>query len=143
MDSGDSRFVIPPLLNRWQLDVEHAMFKLCMTINSKVAMEPPFDFNSLIYIWKTINASWVLTHSFLKYFKLAVMTIIHVLDSVEDGCYFSSLTFLKNKLQATLNPYLPLVVGMYNQFFYILKTFPYVATFDASIGTTNCYGRIV
>jgi hypothetical protein len=71
------------------------------------------------------------------------MAIIHVLSSVEDGCYFSSLTFLKNKLRATLNPYLPLVVGMYNQFFYVLKTFPYVATFDAWIGATNRYGGIV
>ncbi len=99
------------------------MFKLCMKSNSKVAMEPPFDLNPLTHIWKTINASWVLTHSFLEYFKLAEIAIAHVLGSVKDECCFSSLAFLKNKLWATLDPHLPLVVGMYNQKFYILKTF--------------------
>ncbi len=61
---------------------------------------------------------------------LAEMAIVHVLSNVEDAHYFSSLAFLKNKLWATLDLHLPLVVGMYNQFFYILETFPYVATFD-------------
>ncbi len=106
-------------------------------------MEPPFDLNPLTCIWRIINASWVLTHSFLKYFKLAEMAIVHVLGNVENGHYFSSSAFLKNKLRATLHPYLPLVVGMYSQFFYILETFPYVATFDAWIGAIDHYGGIV
>ncbi len=84
MGNGESQFVIPPLLNYWQLDVEHG---LCIKINSKVAMKPPFDLNPLTCICKTINASWVLTHS-LKYFKLAMMVIVHVLGSVEDERYF-------------------------------------------------------
>ncbi len=94
-----------------------------MKSNSKVAMEPPFDLNPLIHIWRTINASWVLTHSFLEYLKLPKITIVHVLSSVKGECCFSSLAFFKNKLWATLDLHLPLVVGMYNQKFYILKTF--------------------
>jgi hypothetical protein len=60
------------------------MFKLYMKNNSKVAMEPPFDLNPLIHIWKTINASPILTHSFFEYFKLVEMAIVHVLSSVKD-----------------------------------------------------------
>jgi hypothetical protein len=53
------------------------MLKLYMKSNSKVAMEPPFDFNPFIHIWKTMNASHVLTHSFPEYLKLAKMAIVH------------------------------------------------------------------
>jgi hypothetical protein len=45
----------------------------------------------------------------------------------------------KSKLQVTLDPHLPLVVGMYSQKFFILESFPYIATFDPWIGATNCY----
>jgi hypothetical protein len=118
------------------------MFKLYMKSNSKVAMEPPFDFDPFIHIWKTINASRFLTHSFLEYLKLAKMAIVHVLGNVEDEHCFSSLTFRKNKLQATLDLHLLLMVGMYNYKFYTLETFPYAITFDAWIGT-YCYNDIV
>jgi hypothetical protein len=60
------------------------MFKLYMKSNSKVAMEPPFDLTPLIHIWKTINASPILTHSFPEYFKLVEMAIVNVLGSVKD-----------------------------------------------------------
>jgi hypothetical protein len=56
---------------------------------------------------------------------------------------FFLFNIFEEQVATTLNPYLPLVVGMYNQFFYVLKTFPYVATFDAWIGATNHYGGIV
>ncbi len=106
-------------------------------------METPFDFNALTHIWRTINASRVLTNSFPEYLKLVEMAIVHVLGNVEDELRFSFLAFLKNKLQATLDPHLPLVVGMYCQNFYTLKTFPYATAFDAWIGVADCYGGIV
>jgi hypothetical protein len=63
-------------------------------------MEPPFNLNPLMRIWKTILAFRVLTllFFFLEYFKLVEMAIIHVLGSVEDECCFSILAFLNNKL---------------------------------------------
>jgi hypothetical protein len=67
------------------------------------------------------------------------MAIVHILGSVEDERCFSSLACLKRKLQATLDPRLLLVAGMYSQKKFTLKKFPYVATFDAWIGTTDCY----
>jgi hypothetical protein len=110
-----------------------------MKSNSKATMEPPFDLNPLTRSWRLFDAFQVFTHSFPKYLKLAKMTIVHVLRSVEDEKCFSSFTFLKNKLQATLDPHLPLVVGMYSQKFFILESFSYVATFDAWIGAIDCY----
>jgi hypothetical protein len=102
------------------------MFKLCMKNNFKATIEPRFDLDSLTRIWKTFDAFRVLTHFFPKHLKLAKMTIVHVIGSVEDEKCFSSLTFLKNKLQATLDPHLSLVVGMYSQkFFYFRKIFIY------------------
>jgi hypothetical protein len=59
-----------------------------------------------------------------------------MLGSVKDEKCFSSFAFLKIKLKATLNPHLPLVVGMYSQ---KLESFSYAVTFDAWIRTTNHY----
>jgi hypothetical protein len=71
------------------------------------------------------------------------MAIVHVLGSVKDDCCFSSLAFMSSKLQATLDPSLPLVVGMYSQKFFTLENSPYTTTFDAWIGAANDYGVIV
>jgi len=69
-----------------------------MKNNSKATMEQPIDLNPLTQIWRTIDASHVFTHFFIKYLKLAKMAIVHVLRSVKDERCFSSLAFLKNKL---------------------------------------------
>ncbi len=61
-------------------------------------MEPPFNLNPLMRIWRTIPAFQVLTIYFFEYLKLVEMAIIHVLGSVEDECCFSTLAFLNNKL---------------------------------------------
>jgi hypothetical protein len=68
------------------------------------------------------------------------MAIVHVLSGVKDEHCFSSLAFLKNKLWATLDPHLPLAIGMYSQKNYTLKTFPYAIAFDAWIGAVDHYG---
>jgi hypothetical protein len=44
------------------------------------------------------------------------MAIVHILRSVEDEKCFSSFAFFKSKLQATLDPHLPIVVGMCNEY---------------------------
>jgi hypothetical protein len=66
------------------------MFKLCMKNNFKATIEPRFDLDSLTRIWKTFDAFRVLTHFFPKHLKLAKMTIVHVIGSVEDEKCFSS-----------------------------------------------------
>ncbi len=52
------------------------------------------------------------------------------------------LAILKSKLWISLNPHVPLVVGMYNQKFFTLEIFPYATKFDAWIGGIDCYGVI-
>jgi hypothetical protein len=68
------------------------------------------------------------------------MAVVHVLGSLEDEHCFSFLAFLKSKLMTSLDPHLPLVVGMYSKKFFSLETFPYNVTFDAWVGAVEHYG---
>jgi hypothetical protein len=105
-------------------------------------METLFVLNPLMQIWMIVDASQVLTHFSHKYIKSTNMVIVHVLRNVKDERCLSSLTFLKIKFKATLDPHLPLVINMYNYKLFTLKTFPYNATFDAWIGIAERYGII-
>jgi hypothetical protein len=105
-------------------------------------METPFVFNCLMKIWMIVDAYQVLTHFFLKYVKSTKMIIVHVLKNVEVDCCLTSLRFLKSKFGATLDPHLPLNIGMFNYKLFTFKTFPYNATFDAWIRLVECYGII-
>jgi len=73
-------------------------------------------------------------HSFLEYLKLVDGHI----SCSREYC-FSFLAFLKSKLRITINPHLPLVVGMFSQKFFTLENFPCTTTFDALIGGIDRY----
>jgi hypothetical protein len=60
---------------------------------------------------------------------VAEIGMIHVLGSVEDERTFSSLNFLKDRLQNRLDEHLQVVVGMHGQQVYTIETFPYNAYF--------------
>jgi hypothetical protein len=47
-------------------------------------MELPFDINSLTWLWNTISSFRILCHNLLKYFKLAKIGNVFVLDNLED-----------------------------------------------------------
>jgi len=51
-----------------------------------------------------------------------------VLSNVEDERCFFNLSFMKSKLKIQLIAHLDLVVQMYAQSFYIMETFPHIAT---------------
>ena len=53
-----------------------------------------------------------------------------ILVNVQDEWTFSTLTFMKNKLQNCLTTHLELVVGMKMQNFYTLENFPYGDGYD-------------
>jgi hypothetical protein len=72
------------------------------------------EMNMLINLWCTIIANQVLCHTFPKYIKLTKIAIVHVFNSMEDECCFSSLSFLKSKLRNALDPHLQFVMGMYS-----------------------------
>ena len=57
--------------------------------------------------------------------KVDEIAHVQVLGSVEDERTFNSLSFLKSKLRNQLTTHLDLVVHMFAQDFYTLKTFPY------------------
>ena len=61
--------------------------------------------------------------------------------SVEDERCSSSLSFLKDKLQNSLDVHLSLIVGMYSQKLFILETFSFDATFDAWMQGAEKHGR--
>lgn len=122
--------LIPPVLDRWKLETQQGMFKTAMMSNWERAMEPPFDLNPLTRLWRLLNANSLTNHLFPEYVKLAEIAVVHVLGSVEDERCFSSLGFLKNKVRNSLDEHLPLVVTMFSQKIYNLRTFPYDATYD-------------
>jgi len=55
---------------------------------------------------------------------------MQMLESMEDERSFSTLSFMKSKLENYVNNHLYTVVGMYSQTLYILDTFPYDTCFD-------------
>jgi hypothetical protein len=101
-----------------------------MKSNATTTMEAPFHINPLTWLWRTLEASHILRHSFPKKFKLAKIVIMQVLGSMEDEHTFSTLSFMKSKLRNHFNEHLPIVVGMYSQTFFTLNTFPYDTCFD-------------
>jgi hypothetical protein len=53
-----------------------------------------------------------------------------ILGSVKDERTFSTMSFMKDKLQNKLSTHLPLVVDMHSQQFFTLENFPYNDAFD-------------
>jgi hypothetical protein len=100
-----------------------------------------YDINPVTRIWRTISASRVFSHGFPKYLKLAEITLVLVIENVEDERVFSSVYFLKTKLRNSLDPHLGVVVGMYSQNIYALQNFPYNVVFDAWTNVAPMNGR--
>ncbi len=67
--------------------------------------------------------------------------MVHVLGFMENECYFSFISFLKNKIHDQLNGHLQLVVAMKTQKFFTLDTFPYKVTYNMWAYVLSQYGR--
>lgn len=139
-DGAETRLVAP-ILDRWKLHNQSSMFKTAMMSNSERACEPPFDCNPLTRIWRVLSANSLTSHMISEYIKLAEIAVVHGIGSVEDERCFSTLGFLKNKLRNALNEHLPLVVGMFAQKMFNLRTFPYEAAFEAWLAGAERNGR--
>jgi hypothetical protein len=85
-----------------------------MKSNVVAAMEVPFHGNPLTQLWWTLEVSWILRHSFLKFLKLVEIAIVQVLKLVEDERTFSTVSFMKSKLRNRFNEHLHIIVGMYS-----------------------------
>ena len=101
-----------------------------MLNHSKLIMQPPYHLNLATKIWQIIGANGLLRHAFPEYFKPAIMLLTLVLGFVEDERAFSTVNFVKGKLQNKLVEHLPLCVKMFIHKSYTLCSFPYQEAVD-------------
>jgi hypothetical protein len=88
-----------------------------MTKNVKLAMKKPFDVNLVTMLWRNLLLRFMKSKSWSTSSWLA---IVQVISSIENECYFYTLTFMKTKLRNRLTMHLELVIRMFS-----LKTFPF------------------
>ena len=87
-------------------EMQEPLFKLSMISNALAAcevhtltgLEAPV-LNPLTKIWQIFDKNRALIANLSEYKKLVEIEMIHVLGPVEDERCFSSLTFLKDKLE--------------------------------------------
>jgi hypothetical protein len=80
------------------------MFKFTMKSNATTCMAPPFDLNPLTKMWRLVTTFRIFFSIFLEYLKLAELAMAWIVGSVEDERWFSTLVFMKSKLQNKLLP---------------------------------------
>ena len=91
-------------------------------------------------LWRKLSSNALILEEFSKFMKVDEIAHIQMLGSVEDERTFNSLPFLKSKLRILLTMHLDLVVHMFAQDFYTLKTFPYqvaISDWKAQRGRVN------
>ncbi len=110
------------------LDLQMCIFKYTMKMQVPKVMAKPFDTNPMTKLWVTISNNALLTQWLNKYLKLLEITVVLVLESIEDEQTFSTLTFMKNKLRNRLSLHLDTIVRMFAHEFYIQENFPYEET---------------
>jgi hypothetical protein len=106
-------------------DLQRSLFVITMRSNSKLVMHKPFDVNPFTKLWRTFSSSRIFVEKILVYIKLVELAIVQVIGLVEDEKCFSTLTFMKTKLQNRLTTHLELVIWMFGQFFFTLQDFPF------------------
>jgi hypothetical protein len=99
-----------------------------MLANFIVVMKPPLDCNPWSRMWTLLTINQIICSKLLKWLKLVELSMAMVLGSVEDERCFSNLSIIKIKLRNWLIAHLDLVVWMYAQSFYIIKTFMFTIT---------------
>jgi len=67
-------------------------FKITMQSNVVDVMEAPFHANPLTQFWQILEASCILWHFILKFFKLAKIPVVQMLVSMEDEQTFFTLS---------------------------------------------------
>jgi len=150
----DNNFIlmVPAILSCWDLDVQQGLFKLTMKLNDVQAMAEvvviasnkanPIIVNPFTRFVVSDPCITILV-SFFSRIPIAgrKIAMVHVLGFMEDECYFSFISFLKNKMHNQLNGHLQLVVVMKTQFFFTLDTFRYKVTYNMRAYVLSKYGR--
>jgi len=108
------------------LDLQMSLFKLIMKNNVALAIGCPYIMNPMIWLRKSLAFSQMIAHKMLKYVKLVTITMVQMINFVEDTRCFNNLNSIKLKLRNQLTTHLELVVWMFVQQFYTLKFFSYL-----------------
>ncbi len=72
------------VLCSFDFDHQACMFKMTMLANVVMTMKLFYIVNSLIWLWKTIETSWVLWTNMFEYLKVVEIVVVQVFESVED-----------------------------------------------------------
>jgi hypothetical protein len=107
------------------LDLQMCMFKLTMKMKAPKAMVEPFDTNLMTKLWVTININTLFNQRLNEYLKLFDIMVVVVLGYVKDEQTFSTLPFMKAKLQNKLGLHLDTIVHMFALEFYTQNNFLY------------------
>ena len=94
-----------------------------MLNNAQWAIEHNFRVNPLSRLWKKLSNKTLLTSKLSEFLKIAKVATVTVMGSVENEWIFSTLNYMKSKVRNNLDDHLDLVVCMFGQSFYDLKTF--------------------
>jgi hypothetical protein len=116
--------LVPALLDAQRLAEQSSFFKLSMLNNSQWAVDHNFGVNPLTRLWQKLSSNALLASKLSEFVKLAEIAAVTVMGSVEDERTFSTLNYMKSKVRNNLQEHLDLVVRMFGQDFFELKSFP-------------------
>jgi hypothetical protein len=80
------------LRNERKLDPSTSLFKITMSNNHFVALEPPPMCNPISWLWSKLVTSYNI--NFLSIFPWVELYVFTNLGIVKDECYFSTLSFM-------------------------------------------------
>jgi hypothetical protein len=75
---------VPTLFNEHKLNMGASFFKVIMQSNCKHVLESHVSCNLVTKLWSNLASSAMLQHRLSKYFKLAEISVVMALGSVED-----------------------------------------------------------
>ena len=111
--------------------MQMSLFKNYMKEHAARMLNKPQDQNPITCLWCSLDANSYLHHFLSEFIILAELAIIMVLGSIQDERTFSTVSFMKSKLQNQLSEHLELMVNFKSQKFFTLETFPYTAAYES------------
>jgi hypothetical protein len=134
--------IFPALLDARRLSEQSSFFKISMLNNAQWAVDNNFGVNPLTCLWLKLSSNALLASKLLEWIKVAEIAAVTILGSVEDERTFSTLNYMKSKVRNNLQEHLDLVVRMYGQNFYDLKSYPIHDAIRKWKEVKICYGTL-
>ena len=116
--------IILALIDVHWLSKQSSFLKISMLNNAQQVVDNNFGMNPLTCLWVKLSNNALLASKLLEFLKLAKIAAITILGFVEDERTFPTLNYMKFKVRNNLQDHLDLVIFVYGQIFYELKSFP-------------------